>query len=100
MCDLPDHIWRHYKVVRSVFPAVSTEIPGQCLRHYCDEFDTVASSKYRRYCFSFTLKVVTTKTGEFVNSVDPDEVAENEPPHLDLHSLPCSICIVWTTVFF
>ena len=24
---------------------------------------------------------------EFVNSVDPDEVAHNEPPHLHLHCL-------------
>ena len=27
------------------------------------------------------------KIAEFANSVDPDEVAHNEPPHLDLHSL-------------
>ena len=25
------------------------------------------------------------------NSVDPDEVAHNEPPHLDLHCLPSSL---------
>ena len=25
---------------------------------------------------------------EFANSVDLDEVAHNEPPHLDLHGLP------------
>ena len=28
---------------------------------------------------------------EFANSGDLDEVAHNEPPHLDLHSLPSSI---------
>ena len=27
------------------------------------------------------------KTAEFANSVDPDEVAQNEPPHLDLYYL-------------
>ena len=27
---------------------------------------------------------------EFANSVDLDEVAHNEPPHLDLHCLPSS----------
>ena len=27
---------------------------------------------------------------EFANSVDLDEVAHNEPPHLDLHFLPSS----------
>ena len=25
------------------------------------------------------------KTAEFANNVDPDEVAHNEPPRLDLH---------------
>ena len=25
----------------------------------------------------------------FANSVDPDEVAHDEPPHLDLLCLPC-----------
>ena len=28
---------------------------------------------------------------EFVNSVDLDEVAHNEPPHLDRHCLPSSL---------
>ena len=28
------------------------------------------------------------KLDEFANSVDPDEVAHNEPPHQDLHCLP------------
>ena len=27
---------------------------------------------------------------EFANSVNLDEVAHNEPPHLDLRCLPCS----------
>ena len=28
---------------------------------------------------------------EFANSVDPDEVAHSEPPHMDLHCLPYSL---------
>ena len=28
------------------------------------------------------------KIAEFANSIDLDEVAHNEPPHLDLHCLP------------
>ena len=28
------------------------------------------------------------KIVEFANRVDPDEVAHDEPPHLDLHCLP------------
>ena len=29
-----------------------------------------------------------TKIADFANSVDLDEVAHNEPPHLDFHCLP------------
>ena len=35
--------------------------------------------------------VPETKIAEFANSVDLDEVAHNEPPHLDLHCWPCSL---------
>ena len=35
--------------------------------------------------------VPETKIVEFGNSVDPDEVAHNEPSHLDLHCLPSSL---------
>ena len=31
------------------------------------------------------------KIAEFANSLDLDEVAQNEPPHLDLHCLPSSL---------
>ena len=41
------------------------------------------------------------KIAEIVNSLDLDEVAYNEPPHLDLDCLPSSFCnseydIAWT----
>ena len=36
-------------------------------------------------------KMQKTKMDELANSVDPDEVAHNEPPHLDLHCLPSSL---------
>ena len=32
-----------------------------------------------------------TKIAEFENSLDLDEVAHDEPPHLDLHCLPFSL---------
>ena len=32
-----------------------------------------------------------TKIAKFANSGDPDEVAHNEPPHLDLHCLSSSL---------
>ena len=38
-----------------------------------------------------TFSVQETNTAEFANSVDLDEVAYNEPPHLDLHCLPSSL---------
>ena len=31
------------------------------------------------------------KIVEFANSIAPDEVAHNEPPHQDLHCLPSSL---------
>ena len=31
------------------------------------------------------------ENNEFANSIDLDEVAHNEPPHLDLHFLPFSL---------
>ena len=38
-----------------------------------------------------TLLVPETKIAEFANSVDLDEVAYNEPPHLNKHGLPSSL---------
>ena len=40
------------------------------------------------YCMFNSLEM---KIAEFANSVDLDEVAHNEPPHLDLHCLPSSV---------
>ena len=37
------------------------------------------------------LSVPETKTAEFANSVDLDEVAHHEPPHLHLHCLPSTL---------
>ena len=38
-----------------------------------------------------TLSVPEMKEAGFVNSIDLDEVAHNEPPHLDLHCLPSNL---------
>ena len=38
--------------------------------------------------YAFNFQVPETKIAEFANRVDLDEVAHNEPPHLDLHCLP------------
>ena len=36
---------------------------------------------------------------EFTNSLDPDEVAHNEPPHLDLHCV-CPLVFLDEAFFF
>ena len=38
-----------------------------------------------------TLYGPETKMADFANSVDLDEVAHNDPPHLYLHFLPSSL---------
>ena len=43
------------------------------------------------YCISSFPIVPETKITEFSNSIDLDEVAHNEPPHLDQHCLPSSL---------
>ena len=34
------------------------------------------------------------KIVEFANSIDPDEVAQNEPPHLEFHCLHSTVYIL------
>ena len=38
-----------------------------------------------------TLKAPNTTKAEFANTVDPDEMAHNEPSQLDLQCLPYSL---------
>ena len=40
---------------------------------------------------TLTLQVPGTKIAELANSVDLDDVAHNEPLHLDLHCVPASL---------
>ena len=40
------------------------------------------------------LYVPETKIAELANSIDLDEAAHHEPPHLDLHCLPSSLLIL------
>ena len=49
-----------------------------------------------------TLSSPQTKTDNFANSVDPDEMASNKPSHLDLHCLPfCfGFWIFWWRPYF
>ena len=46
---------------------------------------------HQTFSHGLTLSVPETKIFEFANSVDLDEVAQDEPPHLDLHCLPSSL---------
>ena len=52
-----------------------------------ENLDPVISCRVLQLDF-LTLELPETKIAEFVNSVDLDEVAHNEPPLLDLHCLP------------
>ena len=45
----------------------------------------------RKLKWLFNSLSTETKIAEFANNVDLDEVAHNEPPHLDLHYLPSSL---------
>ena len=40
--------------------------------------------------YSYSLST-RDENSEYANSVDLDEVAHDEPPHLDLHCLPYSL---------
>ena len=44
-----------------------------------------------KFIFSLNSLSIRDKNTEFANSVDLDEVAHNEPPHLYLHCLHYSI---------
>ena len=65
---------------------------GQYLR--LQNLNKMFHSNYTRHQ-KIGLNSLTTRdlTAEFGNSVDLDEVAYNEPPHLDLHCLPSHLCI-------
>ena len=41
-----------------------------------------------RFSCIVIFQTLEMKIDKFANSVDPDEVAHHEPPHLDLHCLP------------
>ena len=41
--------------------------------------------------FEERMRIPETKITEFANSIDPDEVAHHDPPHLDLCCLPSSL---------
>ena len=49
---------------------------------------------YESGALPIALRGPATKIAEFANSIDLDEVAHNEPPHLHLHCLPSSLLIL------
>ena len=57
-------------------------LPGFCFQNTCN----IAVLVY----FVNSLRT-EMKIAEFPNSVDLDEVAHDEPPHLDLHCFPSSL---------
>ena len=51
---------------------------------------TIWSIKIAMFSINY-LKTTETKIAEFANSVDFDDVAHNEPPHLVLHCMSSSL---------
>ena len=49
------------------------------------------SDKSTHYEKGYNSLTTSDEIAEFANSVDLDEVAQHEPPHLDLHCLPSSL---------
>ena len=47
-----------------------------------------------------TLSALQTKTDNFANHVDPDEMVRNEPSHLDLHVQCLSFYDLWHIPLF
>ena len=48
----------------------------------------------KRLSINVYIKGPQMKKVKFANSVDPDEAALNEPPHLNRHCLPCCLGIL------
>ena len=80
VCDIWKMFHLHYTVVRIQRSATS----GPTL------FELYRSS-YIYKMKALILYIPETKIAKFANSVGLDEVAQNEPPHLDLHCLPSSL---------
>ena len=55
------------------------------VRVFAPDFDAQALKNKNNV---LTLEAPDMKVIEFANSIDPDEVAHHEPPHLDLLCLP------------
>ena len=51
----------------------------------------MSMSSLGQECVYELLLLPETKIAKFANRVDLDEVAHDEPPHLDLHCLPSSL---------
>ena len=59
--------------------------------HSCIKASSVAWRTVNKGSFSLALKEPETKKAIFANSIHLDEVAQNEPPHLDLCCLSSSL---------
>ena len=58
-----------------------------------------SNGKRKEFTLSQIPSFNSLKIAEFSNRVDLDEVAHNEPPHLDLHCLPSSLWLLNMTDF-
>ena len=53
----------------------------------------------KRLSINVYIKGPQMKKVQFANSVDPDEVALNELPHLNLHCLPCFLLGILNIIY-
>ena len=61
------------------------------LQSFRKEMHKVLSAVPNTLILILILKAQETKIVDFANSIDQDEAAHNELPHLDLHCLPSSL---------
>ena len=83
---MPEGVWIHI----NVFPPI-LQIGVYFVTFLLLLRKTKSFRKWGLTLKSLTLEVPETKKVAFANSVNLDEVAHNEPPHLDLHCLPSSL---------
>ena len=82
-----DKSLRSMRLLLRECPGVETGLPS----HEADGVRNGDLAGLKKFREKLTHKAANTTISEFANTVDPDERAHNEPPHLDLQCLPSSL---------
>ena len=86
----PDNV---YNYLTNFLPISSHPVPS-VIANQKPACQSIVSSPLKMVYYKkrvLILELPKKKIAEFASSVDPDEVAHDEPPHLDLHILPSSL---------